>query len=290
MLSIFNDIKDRIADIDRPDLSKISGLPFISDMLFRLTDSVEVPSPPQEPPKDTIFGTDAGESLSGTDSDDVINSLGGSDTVYGKAGDDVIFTSSDGFDNLYGDEGNDELHGGDSGNLFHGGSGDDLAYGGASSDKINGDSGNDFLSGNGGNDKVSGGFGNDTVTGGDGTDELVGGFGEDAFRFHRLDGSVDVVSDFNYIPDVDGALDQGDHFELSLGAFLTLSGSSGDTLSEGEFALGAEATTASQHILYDQDEGALLYDEDGSGASDAVQFASLSGDVELRASDFLLIP
>jgi serralysin len=289
MLSIFNDIKDRIADIDRPDLSKISGLPFISDMLSRLTDSVEVPSPPQEPPKDTIFGTDAGESLSGTDSDDVINSLGGSDTVYGKAGDDVIFTSSDGFDNLYGDEGNDELHGGDSGNLFHGGSGDDLAYGGASSDKINGDSGNDFLSGNGGNDKVSGGFGNDTVTGGDGTDELVGGFGEDAFRFHRLDGSVDVVSDFNYIPDVDGALDQGDHFELSLGAFLTLSGSSGDTLSEGEFALGTEATTSSQHVLYDQAAGALYYDADGSGASEAVQFAALAGEVELRASDFVLI-
>ena len=290
MLSILNDIKDRISHIDPPDLSRLSGLPFLSDIMGRLTDPVDVPPPLPEPPQNQILGTDAGESLNGTASDDVINSLGGSDTVYGKAGDDVIFTSSDGFDNLYGDEGNDELHGGDSGNLFHGGSGNDHAYGGASSDKINGDSGNDFLNGNDGKDKVSGGFGNDTLIGGTGNDELVGGFGEDAFRFDRLDGSVDVVSDFNYIPDVDGALDQGDHFELSLGAFLALSGGSGDTLSEGEFALGAEATTASQHILYDQDEGALLYDEDGSGASDAVQFASLSGDVELRASDFLLIP
>jgi Ca2+-binding RTX toxin-like protein len=289
MLSIIKDIKDLMADIDTPDLPKLSGIPFISDMLSSLPGFAEPPAPPQEPPRDPIVGTDADESLTGTGSNDVINSLGGSDTVYGKAGDDVIYTSGDGFDNLYGDEGNDDLHGGDSGNLFHGGSDDDKAFGGASSDKINGDSGNDFLSGNGGNDKVSGGFGNDTVAGGAGTDELVGGFGEDAFRFDRLDGSVDVVSDFNYIPDVDGTLDQGDHFELSLGTFGALSGNSGDTLSESEFALGTEAATSSQHILYDQAEGALFYDADGNGATEAVQFASVAGDVELRASDFVLI-
>ncbi|HEV2565836.1 MAG TPA: calcium-binding protein [Microvirga sp.] len=289
MLSILKHFEDRISDISQPDLSKISGLPFLSGILSRLPDPAAVPLPPQYPPKDTIYGTDAGESLSGTASGDVINSLGGSDTVYGKAGDDVIVTSGNGFDRLYGDEGNDELHGGSSGNLFHGGSGDDHAYGGNGGDKINGDSGNDFLHGGDGVDKVSGGFGNDTVIGGNGTDELVGGFGEDAFRFDRLDGSVDLVSDFNYVPDVDGALDQGDHFELSLSAFTALSGSPGETLSDDAFALGAKAKTSSQHILYDQAGGALIYDADGNGAAKAVQFASLAGHVELRASDFVLI-
>lgn len=289
MLSIFDDIKDRMANIDTPDLSKLSGIPFVSDMLSRLMGPTDPPAEPPAPHQDPIVGTDADESLTGTDSGDVIDARGGSDTVYGKAGDDIIHTSGDGFDRLYGDEGNDELHGGNSGNLFHGGSDDDQAYGGTGGDKINGDSGNDFLHGGDGVDKVSGGFGNDTVIGGNGNDELVGGFGEDTFRFDRLDGSVDVVSDFNYVPDVDGALDQGDHFELSLGAFTALSGSPGDLLSDDAFALGAEAATSSQHILYDQDEGALLYDADGNGASEAVQFASLAGSVELRASDFLLI-
>jgi Ca2+-binding RTX toxin-like protein len=247
-----------------------------------------------------IWGTDGDDTLVGTIYGEWIASYGGSDLLQGGGGDDVLVAGGSGFDGdpvkrpggfdrLYGDEGSDYLLGGDGGNLIHGGSDNDYAYGGALGDKINGDSGDDFLSGNGGNDKVSGGFGNDTVMGGIGDDELVGGWGADTFRFTQLDGSVDVVSDFNFIPDADFKVGQGDHFELSLGAFTALNGSSGGTLSEGEFALGASATTSSQHILYDQAEGALFYDPDGNGAAEAVQFASLAGNPELQASDFLLI-
>ncbi|MBQ0821292.1 hypothetical protein KBI52_13890 [Microvirga sp. HBU67558] len=285
MVSLLASIHDRMAELDRPDLSRISGLPFGSDLLSRLPVLEQNPAPPPN----TILGTNAGETLDGTSSDDVIDALGGSDTVSGKAGDDVIVTSGDGFDRLYGDEGNDELRGGDAGNLLHGGSGNDHAYGGAGGDKLNGDSGDDVLEGGAGVDKVSGGFGQDTVIGGAGTDELVGGFGADAFRFTQLDGSVDVVSDFNFVPDVGEGLDQGDRFELNLGAFAALGDGAGNTLSESEFALGTKATSAGQHILYDQAAGALFYDVDGSGTAKAVQFASVAGRVELHASDFLLI-
>jgi Ca2+-binding RTX toxin-like protein len=234
-----------------------------------------------------IRGTRGGERLDGTPDDDVINSDIGSDTLYGGAGDDVLLAFGNGFDQLFGDEGDDYLYGGDAGNLMHGGSGNDYVFGGLMADKLNGDSGNDFLSGNGGNDKLSGGFGDDTLVGGAGVDELVGGWGADVFRFTSLDG-IDTVSDFNYIPEVGAQVSQGDKFELSLSVFDTLGWNTGGTLSEEEFGLGSEATTASQRILYDKETGILSYDRDGNGAAKAIAFARVAGHVDLHASDFLI--
>lgn len=235
----------------------------------------------------TIWGTAGKDYLNGTTFDDVINSREGKDSLHGGAGDDVLISFSDGFDELYGDEGNDYLKGGDNGNLFHGGSGDDEAHGGQSADKINGDSGNDFLIGNAGKDKLSGGFGDDVLVGGSEADQLVGGWGADIFRFVSID-SVDVISDFNFIPEAGFEIAQGDRLELSLDAFSALTSAPGGTLNEDEFFIGAEATTESHRIIYDQANGLLSYDADGSGSTETVAFASLTGNVTLTASDFLI--
>ena len=131
--------------------------------------------------------------------------------------------------------------------------------------------------------------GNDTLVGGDtsytmmyagaGADVVTGGAGEDFFVFDTLETSAnyDVINTFAV-----GL----DHLTFISSVFTALT--SGVGLGSG-FALGTEATTTGQHIVYDQTSGNLWYDEDGSGTDHAaVLVATLSNNVALSASDFVI--
>ena len=90
-----------------------------------------------------------------------------------------------------------------------GGEGDDILYGQGGDDILLGEEGNDILVGGTGDDTLIGGLGDDILIGGLGDDTLTGGDGADTFKWvdGDLDGSVDVIKDFNK--------DEGDKIDLS---------------------------------------------------------------------------
>ena len=133
-----------------------------------------------------------------------------------------------------------------------------------------------------GADMLSGGSGGDLLDGGLAADMLTGGAGEDSFRFSTAlgSGNIDRITDFNVTQDsilldnliftalgADGALGLGAFFKSAAGV----------------------AQDADDRIIYDTDSGSLLYDADGTGQTAAIQFAQLSTNLALSASDFIVI-
>jgi Ca2+-binding RTX toxin-like protein len=156
------------------------------------------------------------------------------------------------------------------------------------------------LSGRGGDDTVHalgrdaqlwGGDGDDILYAGSGTcdlrgelgnDTLVGGIGLDNFIFGTLIGpdNVDTIVGFQ---------SGQDHIVLNQIIF-------GHLLAEGEikpairsdlFHIGASAVTSDQRLVYDDVTGRLLFDADGSGAAEAIQFAAFTPGTVLQVTDLL---
>ena len=94
-----------------------------------------------------------------------------------------------------------------------------------------------------------------------------------------LASNVDTISDFA----------AGDLFQLDRTVFSALS--AGTTLTAAEFLAGAgvaTATNAQQRILHNTTSGALLYDADGNGTGQALQFASVAVGAPISAAVFQL--
>ena len=155
------------------------------------------------------------------------------------------------------------------------------ATGGRGNDVLTGNVGANVLTGGHGNDTLNGGRGNDTLGGGVGRDTLTGSVGEDAFLFNAplsATTNVDRIVDFT--------LDQ-DIIELT-GRFFSALGAPG-AVAANEFVVGTAALTATQHIIYNDVNGSLSYDSDGSGPRGAIQFAILRPDLNLNNTDFLVV-
>ena len=126
------------------------------------------------------------------------------------------------------------------------------------SNTLNGAAGNDTLYGSAGTDILNGGLGNDMLDGGTGNDALTGGAGNDIFISDST--SIDTITDFAIGFDI-----------LDLGAFggLTFTGG-GNSLTASQFALGNGALgtigDANTRIVYNQANGDLFYDTNGSDA------------------------
>ncbi|KFG70671.1 calcium-binding protein [Microvirga sp. BSC39] len=174
-------------------------------------------------------------------------------------------------ENLIGTLKADALKGNDADNSFFGDSGNDVLWGRA---------GNDVLDGGIGNDRLNGGDGDDILIGGLGQDRLTGGSGSDTFSFilkAMKGGNVDVVTDFKTGED-----------KIKLSG-PNLSGSKeGGFLAEKAFHVGAQAHDANTRIFYNEDNGKLYFDADGTGAQAAVQIAKLSKSLVLTHTDFVL--
>jgi Ca2+-binding RTX toxin-like protein len=136
-------------------------------------------------------------------------------------------------------------------------------------DTLNGTLGDDVLYGLNGNDKLYGNAGND---------RLIGGLGNDTFVFDQLatSGNSKKILDFTCADD-SFVLDH--HFFTALSA---------GNLADSEFHIGTRATTADQHLIYNDSTGKLYYDVDGSGAASKMLIASLTDHLHLSASDFII--
>ena len=136
----------------------------------------------------------------------------------------------------------------------------------------------DLIDGGADADRLSGEAGNDTLLGGSGADLLMGGAGLDIFRFLNAAEGGDTITDFS-------AAD--DSFEISVAGFQ--GGLATGALAAGRLVLGTAATAATGQFLYDQSNGNLLWDVDGTGANAAVLLATLSNRPILTTADFHLV-
>ena len=144
---------------------------------------------------------------------------------------------------------------------------------------------NNTLRGGDGNDTIDGGAGNDVINGGLGADVLTGGAGNDTFVFNTTlgNGNVDVITDFS------NAKGNNDVFHLENSGAGLFNALSRGNLNASAFKVGAEATSASHRVVYDQTTGDLYYDADGAGGAAQVLFATLSNRASLTHQDFVVI-
>ena len=253
----------------------------------------------------------------GNASANILTGNAAANQLAGNAGDDQLIGGA-GNDLLQGGEGNDILNGGVGVDQMQGGNGDDAYFvdnlldqvtenSGEGLDTVNaivncvlganvenlvlggkavigtGNALNNRITGNAATNNLNGAAGADTLDGGLGADSLTGGTDADAFRFSTALSSkaIDKILDFKAVDDT---------IELENGVFMTL----------GEGALSASAFQASAtsvaggagiRIIFNTSTGALLYDADGAGGVNAVQFATivLMGAVgPVTAADFVV--
>ena len=169
-----------------------------------------------------------------------------------------------------------------------GGSGDDVLRGNGKDNRLIGGDGNDRLHGGPGKDRLEGNAGDDVMIGGRGQDRLfagpdnsvmTGGKGKDTFIFDAEPtvGALGTITDFKPDKDV---------IHLAADAFAGLVRGK---LAKSAFAIGDAAADALDRIVYDAGTGALRYDADGAGTTDAIVFAQLSAGLSLSHRDFVIV-
>ena len=257
-----------------------------------------------------LWGNNGFNILQGGDGGDELFGFGGNDELIGGGGADALFGGA-GNDRLVGGLGNDTYFVDDIQDMIveAAGEGSDVVaagfsyglgggvsvelmttgwIGGTASIALTGNELGNEIWGNDGTNNIHGGAGNvtdsllgfggnDVLNGGAGLDLLIGGTGQDSFAFTSAIDAADIVADFSSADDTI-LLDDAVFTGLALGA-----------LNPAAFVTGTAALDANDRIIYDSTNGRLYFDADGNGAGAAIQFAVLSGNPALNASDFTVI-
>ena len=167
---------------------------------------------------------------------------------------------------------------------------------------IVGNAGANVLKGGGGIDTIKGGAGNDKIFGGAANDILFGEGGKDQFRFDTAPNSTtnkDKIEDF--VPVDDSIVLKKSIFAVATDptkpaptaavpapmlatAFKRIDGYDPNN----PFAKPTDPD-ANDRIIYDQLNGKIFYDADGSGAIKAILFATVDPGTALTPADFLII-
>jgi Ca2+-binding RTX toxin-like protein len=154
--------------------------------------------------------------------------------------------------------------------------------GNANANALSGLGGADTVRGSGAKDALDGGAGNDILAGGTGKDTLTGGGGQDKFDFNTAlnpTSNVDRITDFSLA---------GDLIRLDRDVFTALAVG---TLAAARFDSGPNSMAADSgdRIIYNETNGNLYYDPDGTGAAAAKLFAILAGAPAIDQTDFLIV-
>ena len=161
---------------------------------------------------------------------------------------------------------------------IQGTSGNDKLRGTKFNNVIEGLAGNDNLKGLRGNDRLIGGIGNDTLVGGTGQDTLQGGAGVDRFDYITRGQGGDRIEDFMAGVDKIRVSSRGFKSELTAGI-----------LPASRFVLGSQATDANDRFIYNQNQGRLWFDPDGTGNKQATLITTLNNQTNLNARDILVM-
>lgn len=127
-------------------------------------------------------------------------------------------------------------------------------------------------------DSISASSGTTHIHGGLGADKLAGGSGVDYFYFDTAigNGDIDTISRFSVATDKIVL----DHTAFGYGGAL-------GGLAAGDFVVGTKALDASDRVIFNSANGALYYDDDGSGAHAAILIAYVAADGLLSAGNFI---
>jgi Ca2+-binding RTX toxin-like protein len=230
-----------------------------------------------------MVGNDLNNVMTGSRHNDWIVGAGGADRMKGGLGNDIYFVESRGdlvienanagWDAVYTDlrsyvlpSNVEELQG--------------IA---ATGMRLTGNDLDNWISGDRGDDTLVGGAGRDGFAGLGGNDQLSGGTGTDFFQFWSPlgPGNVDTITDFDPL---------GEEFDLwrnGDGMFSALANTGYlDSWAFKVIGPGGSAVDSNDRILYNQSLGKLYYDADGSGAGAMVEFAILSNQPVLTATNF----
>ena len=147
--------------------------------------------------------------------------------------------------------------------------------------------GSESLSGTGNSlaNHITGNSGANVINGNTGDDILTGGGGADVFVFNsKL--STATTSNIDHVTDFEVGIDK---IELDHAIFTKLAaGALPSTAFTSIADLAAES--GQTRILYDQSNGSLFYDPDGTGSKPAIQFATLdTHPVDLTANDLFVV-
>ncbi len=268
-----------------------------------------VTAPAPAPAPNTLTGTAADDDLTGTAAAELILGLAGDDRLVGQAGDDTLVGGAGG-DLLHGGTGRDtasyatagsgvraDLNAGVGtlgdarGDVFYriadllGSDHDDVLRGSRATNRLDGGDGDDILEGlagmdtligGAGDDRLDGGTHNDVLIGGIGADTLIGGAGRDTFVFDTPAEGGDTIVDFQHRTD---AIRLGPAFGFANQAAIDLI--TGTDRAPAPFDAGPT-------LLYDQRNGRLAFDADGTGSGGSVLIATLTGRPTLDMRDFAI--
>jgi Ca2+-binding RTX toxin-like protein len=248
---------------------------------------------------DDLLGGKAGDTLKGRSGSDFLNGGGGDDILIGGAGQDQMFGGAgddtyyvDGTDDVQDNRGFDRVFSSGSFEIYvsslrtltltgrsaSNGAGNErnnLIIGNAAANRLTGFDGADTLRGGAGNDTLYGGVGKDLLTGGKGNDEFVfSGQGSLPSKNH------DKITDFNH---------RHDTIDLEAAIMGRLYDNGMHTLKPAFFHVGAAAADTNDYIVYNQKNGHLYYDDNGSGHGGTYLLAILTNRPTLEANDFHVI-
>jgi Ca2+-binding RTX toxin-like protein len=213
----------------------------------------------------------------------------------GTAGDDKIYGGTNA-DQMEGETGNDTYYVNHAGDkiveTLHGGTNDrvysnishtlashveHLYAQGSSSIDLTGNSLTNTITGNSGANRISGGLGKDTLSGGAGKDVF-------AFDTKPTSSNRDKIVDFNV---------KNDSIWLDNKIFKKLGKKGSEDkpaqLKKNFFTIGDKAKDKNDYIIYNDKNGKLYYDADGSGKGKQVEIATLSKDLKMTHKDFFVI-
>ena len=226
-----------------------------------------------------LTGNNNGDSLTGGAGNDTLKGGLGNDVyTIESAGDLVVEIANEGWDTVMTSLSTyvmatnvEELQafGGLNGNFT--GNGGNNAISVATPGGPNSSSSNDILNGGAGNDTLNGGLGNDTIT---------GGTGADIFSLGATPGSgnIDTFTDFKPVDDTIWL--NPNTFSYGVGNIIP---------TDFKIIGTGGVVDASDRIIYDQTNGKLYYDSDGSGATAKVQIAVLTGAPVIDSTDIFFI-
>lgn len=145
----------------------------------------------------------------------------------------------------------------------------------------------ELIYGLGSNDVLSGGGGHDRLCGGAGKDVLYGGVGQDVFVFDtrpHMRTNADKIRDYK-------VKDDAIFLDNAVFGKLGRKGSESDpaVLKKAFFTIGREAKDRNDYVFFDSKKAKLFYDADGSGAKAAVEIASFTKGVKLKATEFFVV-
>ncbi len=222
-----------------------------------------------------LTGNNIAQTIIGNDGANTIDGKAGSDIMEGRAGDDIYIVDNSGdtiIETATG--GSDWVAATGSWTLTASAFVEKLSTtwgGGTTAINLTGNNIAQTIIGNDGFNVLNGKYGNDRLIGGGGTDYFD-------FTFNRGGaGNIDIVQGYSVADDTI-RLDN---------AFFT--GLANGYLAASAFAIGSHASDALDRIIYDSSTGALYFDDDGSGAHAATQFATISHGLAMTADEFYVI-